>query len=998
MSVKIELLDYVYDKGINLTNCNGGSNSGTTQGTWTVNSDIKITWDGTSGASSPVHYWGNGTTTGVVDYKLQSGKTYNLSFEITNYSGSGDMGFSSQNGLPTTFRAAGNQTFNGQFTVTSDFKPRLYGRGTNNGVISNLKITQANAIDWENSIAGELDVSNHGDFPLALTFQIAEVQNITSTTGNYSKTFKIPATKHNNQLLKNLYIANSTHENTVTAMKKCRIMVNDMYSLEGLLQVTGVGGYGERTSYYDCVFYGNNVNWSALISEELLKDLDWGTNPDTGGTKLTYNKSNIMTTWNDSDCTSSSSYVVYPVTSYGQYNMGGNQDEIQLLDTAYDATGGSSAKLGYKGWWNGGTEYPTPNPSPDWRPCIWVKDTLTLMFRKVGYTLDSEFMNTSVFKQLVWSLPNFKYNNSIERFELHSIIGDMDAGTINTENPSQTNSTGGNLNMGQTYWNTFAVNPSTGTGTINFEGGRLGCGDTDCSASSYGYDSSNGKFTVPEYGYYTIKMSGFSARMDDLNYTDGGGTAQTYFRLRDLYVRVGLGVKTIGQTSTNYIWGDTVETTDRLGWQNFAASDVYESIDFNIPEFEDRRWYNKGDEITLYTKIRYETNNWLYNLNSFEFDFYLGNEYGSASNKSFYSIEFEPEIVEYGQQYDISKVIAPELKQIDFIKGVAHAFNLKISTDEETKSVKVEPFDDFYKPLGNAIDWTYKLDRSREAKDKWLKTDIKRDVVFKYKTDSTDAMVQHRAVTYFNDIQDEYPYYEVLSSAFEMGKAVFENPFFAGTFCAKDRAGTGTGGQVKAPYGGCLWTEQVSSADSGRPEKGFDFTPRLLYYNKYSPSYGNTTTRRWAKVQTWDNITQTVKANNSTGSTGLSKKYPQATSYNREKTSYPNLCYGNVAVKDFDEATNAFAAGVYVKGLYETYYDNMVEMLKLNPRLRTVYIDLKISDIVNLDFGKLIYIDGVYWRINRIVDYKPNKNTPTQVELVEWVQTGTSAAKQGFQT
>lgn len=243
------------------------------------------------------------------------------------------------------------------------------------------------------------------------------------------------------------------------------------------------------------------------------------------------------------------------------------------------------------------------------------------MFRKVGYTLDSEFMNTSVFKQLVWSLPNFKYNNSIERFELHSIIGDMDAGTINTENPSQTNSTGGNLNMGQTYWNTFAVNPSTGTGTINFEGGRLGCGDTDCSASSYGYDSSNGKFTVPEYGYYTIKMSGFSARMDDLNYTDGGGTAQTYFRLRDLYVRVGLGVKTIGQTSTNYIWGDTVETTDRLGWQNFAASDVYESIDFNIPEFEDRRWYNKGDEITLYTKIRYETNNWLYNLNSFEFDF-----------------------------------------------------------------------------------------------------------------------------------------------------------------------------------------------------------------------------------------------------------------------------------------------------------------------------------------------------------------------------------------
>ena len=203
---------------------------------------------------------------------------------------------------------------------------------------------------------------------------------------------------------------------------------------------------------------------------------------------------------------------------------------------------------------------------------------------------------------------------------------------------------------------------------------------------------------------------------------------------------------------------------------------------------------------------------------------------------------------------------------------------------------------------------------------------------------------------------------------------------------------------MKAPYGACLWTEQVSPADTGRPEKGFAFTPRLFYYNKYSPSYCTTTTRRWAKVQTWDNVTETVKANNSTGSTGLSKKYPQATSYNREKTSYPNLCYGNIVVKDFDEATNAFAAGVSVKGLYETYYKNMIEMLKLNPRLRTAYIDLKITDIISLDFSKLIYIDGVYWRINRIVDYQPNKNISTQVELVEWVDVGTIAAKEGFQT
>ena len=66
----------------------------------------------------------------------------------------------------------------------------------------------------------------------------------------------------------------------------------------------------------------------------------------------------------------------------------------------------------------------------------------------------------------------------------------------------------------------------------------------------------------------------------------------------------------------------------------------------------------------------------------------------------------------------------------------------------------------------------------------------------------------------------------------------------------------------------------------------------------------------------------------------------------------------------------------------------MFEMFKLNPRVRTVYVDLKISDIINLDFRKLIYIDGCYWKLNKISDYMPNKNQSTKVELIEWVEVG----------
>jgi len=79
-------------------------------------------------------------------------------------------------------------------------------------------------------------------------------------------------------------------------------------------------------------------------------------------------------------------------------------------------------------------------------------------------------------------------------------------------------------------------------------------------------------------------------------------------------------------------------------------------------------------------------------------------------------------------------------------------------------------------------------------------------------------------------------------------------------------------------------------------------------------------------------------------------------------------------------------------GLYERFYKNMIEMIKYNPRVRTVVVNLKIDDIVNLNLRKIIYIDGVYWRINKIIDYKPLGTPLTKVELIEWVDLGTPSS------
>tara|TARA_R110000765_G_scaffold409795_1_gene508203 strand:+ start:2818 stop:4401 length:1584 start_codon:yes stop_codon:yes gene_type:complete len=360
-----------------------------------------------------------------------------------------------------------------------------------------------------------------------------------------------------------------------------------------------------------------------------------------------------------------------------------------------------------------------------------------------------------------------------------------------------------------------------------------------------------------------------------------------------------------------------------------------------------------------------------------------------------YDIKFQPEYAAYGQTYNLKEVINKEYKQIDFIKGVSHAFNLQFTTDEDSKKVYIEPFNDFYKPLGDAIDWTDKVDRSKDYVDKWIKSSLNRELVFKYKSDNKDAKVKQRGLDYFKEIEDEYPYWETLSDKFEKGTSTFENQFFAGTFNAGDvDISTNPNPQ---PYIACVWEElqdggYISPNDFARPDKGYEFLPRLLYWKKYSPDLSSNAFAiclKYAVVQTWDTITSAISADQNADllpvANNVSKVFPQATSVNRDDSSSPILTFGNVWVRDYDDAQNTYTAYSIGSGLYETYYKSMIEMIKENPRIRDVYINLKIKDIINLDLRKLVYIDGVYWRINKINDYSPLNNETTKVELVKWI-------------
>jgi len=960
MSVKIEILDYKYGSGNNMTDVNAGI-FGTG---WTAASSTSASWDG---SGSGVTFLSN-----ISSQSLVIGRTYNLSFKITSYSGTGTMGFSTSSGVPSTARFAGNTSGIQYFTfvATSTSFPDLFGRDTNTGSISNISIKDASVIDWDNSVVGELDVTDHSDFPLAMTFQISDIKDLTSTSGDYSKTFKIPATKNNNKLLKNPYISNIDNEVNITENKKCRILVNNLFSIVGLIKITGVSGYGEIPSHYDCVFFGNNLSWADDLSNLYMHELNWGTNSEG----LEYNKTKIMDTWQDENCDSSASPIVYPITSYGDYNPDGQPKTIQLLDTAstQPITNGST---GYYGFDNDNDSYETPNPSADWRPAVFVKDTLEKIFSKVGYQITSTFMKTDMFKKLVWLLPNFKYNNAEEMYNEYSVESNFTNGVSMSE-------TGVPSENGIQKFQESSLSEDdvdyyyTGDGRELLQIDAATNLNVTLDEDSY-VDSTNHYITIGEYGYYNIKLNGIQSRVATAYQNTVGG-----LKIIDrIDSKINIEVQTVGQSSWKIIDNSFLHTVISTGVNSStSASTPYENMSSVDAQSV---WLNKGDKIRLTLGIKIFADD-----NSHNFYVSVFFKSGDSSNLD---ISLNSEAVAYGQTYDLKDVINKDYKSLDFVKGIAHAFNLKMTTDEVAKVVNIEPFNSFYKDYAEAIDWTYKLDRSKQIDDKWIKSDLKRDIVFKYKTDSKDKKVERRGEDWFDGIKDEYPYQETLPKTFEKGESKYENPFFAGTFNGKDQDTISNSSFNDTVFSACLWTEITNPTYSYRPDKGYEFLPRLLYWNKYSPDPCNLNSKR-AFTQNWANSIGIVSAG-VTGSSGLlSTIYPQATSINRDDSSSPILSYGNVNVRDYDDVTKDYTSYSSGKGLFATYYKNMFEMLKEKPRLRTVYIDLKVKDIINLDFTKLIYIDGVYWRINKVVDYQPNKNQSTKVELIEWRNLGAFAA------
>ena len=310
---------------------------------------------------------------------------------------------------------------------------------------------------------------------------------------------------------------------------------------------------------------------------------------------------------------------------------------------------------------------------------------------------------------------------------------------------------------------------------------------------------------------------------------------------------------------------------------------------------------------------------------------------------------------------NVGSAFPPDLMIKDFLKGLSEKFNLIIEPVRgERNLLRIEPFNDWI-DQGTVVDWTEIVDRS-----------------VKYKVAS--PLVNQARNLYFSDAIDE----DILNKNYftKHGKIYGEykkttdldlasgNKRIGEKFGATPTRYINNSSQVEVPW---LCKEETSKALAP-----YKFKDRLLHKQPYP---------------------QLIPQNEAKGTSGGSIGYYYINNngiiqalnvYNTALPTYRDFVLDPApkSALHFDSATyGQFKAGPlykYIPGAYDNYWAFYVnEIYDVDARLLTCNIVLKPTEIPNIQLNDKIFIDGQYYRINKISGANLVNTDSIQVELLK---------------
>lgn len=284
-----------------------------------------------------------------------------------------------------------------------------------------------------------------------------------------------------------------------------------------------------------------------------------------------------------------------------------------------------------------------------------------------------------------------------------------------------------------------------------------------------------------------------------------------------------------------------------------------------------------------------------------------------------------------GQLVDVRRFIPRQIKQKDFINGIVKMFNLYITPDKyEENHLIIQTRDDYY-DSGSIIDWTNKFVLDSDATIEFLPDLQDKRLILTYKQDNDEWNKNYLSNT--GEVYGQVQY--SFENEFTQSTKKIENLFSPTPIIPN------TNGLI------------VPAIVSQNPKTNI----RILYYNG------------------WKNGEWIYKIN-STGATVSFSGYPRALHFDDPINPTIDI---NFAQPDYFNYSNY--ESVTDNNLYNRFWSRFINQIETGKLLKGTFL-LDENDIHNLDLRSKVWLHDCYWNINRIIDYNPNGNGLTKVELI----------------
>lgn len=333
------------------------------------------------------------------------------------------------------------------------------------------------------------------------------------------------------------------------------------------------------------------------------------------------------------------------------------------------------------------------------------------------------------------------------------------------------------------------------------------------------------------------------------------------------------------------------------------------------------------------------------------------------------------ECYQSGEMVKVSSLLPDNVKKVDFIKGIVNKFKLVMEPSKDhDKHFIISPWNEWIK-TGTAVDWTNKIDGSKDMTITPLFSKQKRKVTFTDKED-TDYLNDEWSKSHSKEVYGRM----IIDSNIELitGEEKYESEFAP---------------IILAPIASNITPDTASAAfliphiakDSGGSEgsdagKREPIKPnmRLAYYNGiidapidwyiWNGANGTGSPVKYTDYPLFSNYSQfpvTDTNRNSTFDLNFRNETPLWDTANSAVTAIvgdgktPNTCYN-----------------IYWKDWYEMTYDPYSRMV-------TVTVILSPSDIMSFRFNDVVFVRDTWYYVNKISDYVIGSTSACKVELIK---------------